>query len=355
MIKEIGSEFWLSKLPDVIADDHVPFWITKLGNTMLTVSGRGAISLLLQEIEPGLKTALLPAYCCETMITPFLAKGYECLFYDIDLDLTTNADMIDCSNIGVLLHMSYYGFPGNSGVDVLKNNFDKTVMVEDATHSLFTESPAATHNDFIVASLRKWMGLPGGGLLASHCRPIVSELPERATEITDLRKAALQLKAHYIQSADDELKPRYLELFAQAEEMLNKDVSAYRMDEASKAIVSSVDLSELRGRRRENFAYLLTAAQALDYLEPVFKELSGNVCPLFFPVYIEGRRDEVRQALIAEDIYCPIHWPVPPQVDLARYPNAKYIYENILSLPCDQRYGLKDMERMEQALQRQGK
>ena len=45
---------------------------------------------------------------------------------------------------------------------------------------------------------------------------------------------------------------------------------------------------------------------------------------------------------MSHDIYCPIHWPKSEFVqDL-----NNEIYDNILSLVCDQRYGLDDMRRM---------
>ncbi len=56
---EIGSEFWID---DVLTEKiREAQWIRKFGNTVLTTSGRGAISLLLQEVNPKFKSILLPA------------------------------------------------------------------------------------------------------------------------------------------------------------------------------------------------------------------------------------------------------------------------------------------------------
>ena len=43
-----------------------------------------------------------------------------------------------------------------------------TIIVEDVTHTLFSKFERYPENDYYVASLRKWAGLPSGGFLASN-------------------------------------------------------------------------------------------------------------------------------------------------------------------------------------------
>ena len=66
---------------------------------------------------------------------------------------------------------------------------------------------------------------------------------------------------------------------------------------------------------------------------------------MFVPIFVpKNRRNELKQYLINNEIYCPIHWPVSKfhQLD----DKTQYIYENELSLVCDQRYIEEDMYRM---------
>ena len=49
-----------------------------------------------------------------------------------------------------------------------------------------------------------------------------------------------------------------------------------------------------------------------------------------------GMRDEFRKYLIQNRIYCPIHWELSNIHSISE--NAKEIYNNVLSLVCDQRY-----------------
>ena len=75
-------------------------------------------------------------------------------------------------------------------------------------------------------------------------------------------------------------------------------------------------------------------------------ELTENAVPLFVPVLFDTteQRNAVRKKLIEAQIYCPIHWPKPAQIP-ANFAVHK-IYDTELSLICDQRYNLSDMQRI---------
>ena len=51
----------------------------------------------------------------------------------------------------------------------------------------------------------------------------------------------------------------------------------------------------------------------------------------------------MRAHLIRNGIYCPIHWAIPDEVRLNT--ETKKLYDEELSLVCDQRYCLGDMDR----------
>ena len=62
---------------------------------------------------------------------------------------------------------------------------------------------------------------------------------------------------------------------------------------------------------------------------------------LYFPVLVKNR-DAVQKALAEKSVFCPVIWPVPEQ---ARNicSNSEYVADNMLAIPCDQRYGQDDM------------
>jgi len=343
---EVGSEFWIDEMPNETI--HIlPEWITKFGDAVLTSSGRSAIALLLKEINPKAKTALLPAYICESVILPFIAEGYSCCFYNINEDLTPDLISIAAGgNVGIFLHMGYFGFQTNSCLSdsIRQLKADSTIIIEDVTHSLFSDYCKYEENDYYIASIRKWIGLPSGGFLASPDK-IINSILQNNEVFADIRKEALLLKAQYMDGADEALKQQFLDLFKKSEELLDCDLMPYNIDAASGTIISILDVKELKDKRRANFKMLSEGLKGIKYLEPVFTLLSEDVCPLFYPVYINKNRSGIQKKLAEKNIYCPIHWPLPKQIKYSHLNNAAKIYNEELSIPCDQRYGEDDIKR----------
>lgn len=351
MLKEIGSEFWISDVSHNYVGDSYD-WISVWGNNLLTSSGRGAISLMLKHIEKKVfsKTVLLPAYCCESMITPFINAGYTCSFYDVDSDFKVNRmEMHKLTNkeFGVFLHMGYYGFPTNEDLYEYMSilNINGTIIIEDITHTLYSKYRRYPNNDYYIASLRKWVGLPTGGFLASKVDNINYSLSTQE-DFSKIREEALRIKGLYIESQNKELKQVYLTMFKQSENILEGNSDPYSIDKLSNSIIQNLDTANLIKRRKMNFSFLLKGLEGIEGIEPAFNNISNDVCPIFFPVYIDKRREDIRKALADESIYCPVHWPIPSKIDISNYPLSKKIYGNILSIPCDQRYCIEDMARV---------
>lgn len=344
---EIGSEFWIEHTLNGYIE-RIPRWISKFGDTVLTSSGRGAISLLLSQVKVKKKTALLPAYICDSVILPFILNGYTCYFYDIKIDLSPDLKCLDTfRDIGVFFHTGYYGFPTNSNLLEIVKRFksESAIIIEDVTHTLFSDYNRFYENDYYIASIRKWMGLPSGGFLASSM-DIARETVQHNDMFANIREEALLLKSYYIKTLDNEVKSRYLYLFSKGEDILENDLSPYHIDSISATIINILNANELKEKRRANFEILSEGLKCIEYIKPVFKELSENVCPLFYPIYVEAKRCEVRQKLTEKNIYCPIHWPLPKQISYSCNNSIEQIYNTILSIPCDQRYGSGDMERL---------
>ncbi|WHX60515.1 DegT/DnrJ/EryC1/StrS family aminotransferase [Peribacillus frigoritolerans] len=344
---EVGSEFWLDNIPK-IGQTKAPNWLTKYGDCVLTSSGRGAISLLLQQVTPKYKSVLLPTYICDSVIFPFIEQGYSCYFYNINDDLSPNIESIKSyNNIGIFIHMGYYGFSSNSNLlNVLKNFKNQSVIVlEDITHTLFSSFKRFEENDFYVGSIRKWLGLPSGGFIASTERKLNRPLLTNDV-FTKLRTEALSSKGEYMKTSDENLKDLFLNQFSRAESLLDKDVAPYSIDGLSMNLINLLDADELVRKRTINFTTLSEGLKSISYLNPIFKKNTENICPLFYPVMIKKDRDSVRKKLVEEKIYCPVHWPIPNQIKDRDLESTLGIYNNILSIPCDQRYGINEMERI---------
>jgi hypothetical protein len=60
-------------------------------------------------------------------------------------------------------------------------------------------------------------------------------------------------------------------------------------------------------------------------------------------------RDHVKQYLISRGIFPPIHWIRPPQLSAEEFPEATTLATQELTIPIDQRYGLKHMDHILEA------
>lgn len=102
MKQEIGSEFHWA---DFECSDGLPFY----PNAEMVFSGRTAIETVLKEL-PDAKSACLPSYCCESMLTPFQKAGIEVSFYDVYYDGRLCVNIDSAANADILLWCNYFGF-----------------------------------------------------------------------------------------------------------------------------------------------------------------------------------------------------------------------------------------------------
>lgn len=351
MIREIGGEYWIDKTETTDINSTPPSWLKKFGAVVLTSSGRGAISLMLDQITPKVKSVLLPSYVCDSVIIPFDKAGYKLVYYDLNKDLTAANIELKNLNIGVFFHMGYFGFPTNKNLINLISDLrsQSVIIVEDVTHTLFSTYPNEIKNDFVIGSLRKWFGLPSGGFLAADT-DIQDKLTNPQNDFVILRTASMLQKNEYIETKNPSLKEEFLRGFARAEHLLDEDYLSCKIDNLSNSIVHQIDINFVIDSRRENYKYLLKHIKLIKELDVLFENLEADVCPLFFPIYIGQGRDELRTELIKKEIYCPIHWPIPEKLKNKLTSKTKRIYDSVLSIPCDQRYGIDDMARTANAI-----
>lgn len=313
MAKEIGSEY--QKMP--FEGGH-GLALPRPGS--LVFSGRTAIEAVLRQVSD-VHTALLPSYCCDSMIVPFQDVGIEVKFYHVGWDNGLKIEINESAD--VYLWCNYFGF---------KNVMPEIngVIIEDITHSLLSDSPAHPQSDYMVASLRKWEPVNCGGYCSVQ---IDYDIP--SDEFVRLKSAAMELKTEYLKDSDKEKKEKYLHMFADSNHWLAEHYSRLSIDSFSRDLLRRVDVEQQRRIRRENARVLYEGLSGkVQFMFPI----EDMDCPLFVPVLLPNR-DEVRAHLTKNEIYCPVHWPKPKGCD-------SNIYDLELSLICDQRYGIEDMERI---------
>lgn len=354
MLGEIGSNFWIRPGEGSQGKQlGSPQQFGYEGSDYVWMStGRSATKLVLQTIaernKECKKVALLPSFTCHTVYDPFMEYGYDIHTLPLRLNLTTTVEEIlryqEKCNAGVVLVHRYYGFdtlPGfNAVVELLQNR--GVVVIEDCTQCLYSSFPFS-NADYVVASIRKWCGVPDGGFVickegSFHRKPFRTD-----TNMVEAKRIAAELKYQYLFEGKGD-KPSFKAKYREAENLLDNQVDFFTIGTLSAAIQAELDVELLRKKRRANYGALLEGLQNKEGFQIIFNTLPDDVVPLYFPILIDNR--EAWQDLLADnDIYAPVVWPKAdnsPQIEEV----AEKIYERILCIPIDQRYDVDDMQRI---------
>lgn len=337
--REIGSEFAWSEHTGA---QTTAAWMRLGEDRCLVFSGRTAIEHVLDDARIKGR-ALLPSYCCGSMLQPFLDRGISVDFYPVffgdGLELRCQVPE-DCK---LLFYCNYFGFhtPFFSRETLERIRRNGGVIVEDITHSLLSENVMHTESDYAVASLRKWFPVLSGGLSVKtrgrfHRSPCLDPEPE----FVRLRMRAMREKRAYVDAGYCGDKQSFLRQYAEANRWLAEHYSDRRIDADSGARLRTMDYRAVREQRIRNGNALYSALQDQNAVRFLFRQEQMD-CPLFVPVILDRSvRDRIRDMLVAESVYCPIHWPIPD----ASCASNLYVME--LSLVCDQRYQEADMQRI---------
>lgn len=352
MHDEIGSEFWtgctptsegeFGMRPKVIYDCH-RYEVTE------TLSGRTALEYIVEILcGVGMKSAYLPSYCCHTMIEPFLRHGVTVRFYDVQATLGGLHRAID-NNVeyDAILLMDYFGHTDEEtfGLAVPAKEKGKAVIY-DATHSMYSSIDTIPY-DFIYGSYRKWVDINCGFAAwdkTLHKGEIVQNFADGA--YASIRKELFDKKAMFINGEIMD-KEVFLSLIDEAEMTLDCDYHHKLPDDRSKEVLRTTDVDYIIAKRCQNASVLTEAVNGLNdervcCINPL---LNTHDTPLFVPVIVSPEhRDPLRRYLIAHEIYCPVHWPIPDIHE--RMTGSAQLFSSELSLICDHRYGREDMLRI---------
>lgn len=332
-IREIGSEFWIDEEPQKFIKEH---------DGVFALSGRTAIDLIMQDIlkKKPVKKVYMPAWCCGSMVAPFLTHKIEASFYDVSLtdDLRIECHTGITESTDILYVTNYFGYENTLPVEIINHFKAKgTIILYDRTHSfLMDDDPYLEVADYSFASIRKWMGVVDGAEVNGLTeKPTLKDCP-----YAFIKEKAMRQKWQYLQGDNSIVKENVLMAFGDFGHRLAEDYIDYEMDPLSYALYKQEDLKAMTAKRKENAAYLHEHLKGVKFLGG----LTNNTAPIFVPVFFENKekRDTVRKTLIEKQIYCPIHWPKPQQIPAEFAVNA--LMDTELSLICDQRYDLNDME-----------
>lgn len=334
MINEIGSEFWNASS---CRNDKKYF-----------LSGRTALDYIIRDIKQThtIYSVLLPSYCCHTMIEPFYRNGIKVRFYDVFFDRETGlrAEIPKAHPNEIFYYMKYFGYGNIQDINLEHIKCEWELIIQDRTHSWLSDD-GDNNCDYSYASYRKWFGISGIAVAEKNAGQFVIDCgKETNKEYCKLRKNAASLKNKYMLGENIE-KNAYLSIFNEAEELLERDYVGYVPESDAFESLLKVDTNIIKKKRTENARILTEGLVNNPEISLIFQETDIYDVPLFVPVIIKADRDGLKKYLIENKIYCPVHWAFS-EYHKGLNERSQAIYQQELSLICDQRYNADDMNRI---------
>ena len=332
---EAGSDFGLSSETGdtVLPWDAQPF--------SLWGSGRDALRGLLDwgREHHGWRSILVPTYFCQDVVSSTLRAAPVRTYSWSPLSGPT---VVPAREGDVVLIPAVFGARPNVRAE------GGVMTIEDHSHDLLAPWATASRADYAIASLRKTLPLPDGGVVWSPSDlSVPPEVPitEQHASSALLRLSAMILKRDYL-AGERVMKKAYRQMSVTGERMMASGhpsgISSY-----SRARLATLPVREWRSRRARNMDLLRVRLGALDLFEVL------DFPYMLILLFAEAQaRDRVRDRLIDLAVYPGVLWPLEDPVVDGIADEHVVLSRRVLALPCDQRYDADDMERVAAAVER---
>lgn len=308
-------------------------------DAVLMADGRQCIEVLIQRNR--WKRLWMPEYFCYNIIE-YLQKntGIDISFYT---DYPGNDDDKVISNLtfregDVLLRMNYFGLRS------FRSTKDIPVpVIEDHSHDLVGDWAMNSDADWCIASLRKIIPIPEGGIVWSpKNNKLIFHLVQTAinNDLAQKRWRAMEEKGQYLRGIIDD-KELFRSLYIETEEALDElDISL--IDEKSRHYLESFDLGNWNITKKKNWE-ILSRLDSNTGVQVVRQE-SENLTPFSLVLLFgdETNRERVRKKLIESSVYPAVLWYVPD----GAHDEVRSFSKRMLSIHCDARYGENDIEEL---------
>ena len=354
MKKEIGSIFLL----DSKTISQAGSLIAEYSNERFYYSlCREALFDIAISIQKSNKTVLIPAYTCQTVITPFEEAGWNCIYYSIKknlrIDIQSLTTLIENFSPTVLVVHPYFGMELNSQEETaLQQISEKGIkIVLDLTQCIFSKRryPFITYT---IGSYRKWFPIPDGGFMERNTNTASISQPEKEhNDFTEREIAAMYLRGQYFGNGEQRTKDISIKLSKAADHIAEENIKPHRMSQVSYNLLQKEDKDHNQKCRFDNYSFLFYNICESSKIRKVCLDFNEvTTAPLYFTLFVENR--SILQRLLAQDaIYAPVIWPVEDERVLINE-EVKYIYDHILAIPIDQRYNESDMQRVTEIINR---
>ena len=263
----------------------------------------------------------IPYYTCEVLLQPLVKLKIEFEFYHLDENFYPIINSI--KNEDVLFYVNYFGIM-NHVIDVLKDKFEN-IIVDNA--QAFYAKPLKSVST--IYSTRKFFGLPDGGFVYPNNSKLLNLEMDRSYDRI----------SHLISRAENKVEEGY-DLFKINEAKLD-NLPLRKMSVLTRKLLKNNNFDLNRKKRNVNFNILHLALKHKNQLTPIIEKQIVDG-PMVYP-YLNKKNNNLRERLIENKVFVAKYWP-----NVVEWLNNKecfdmYLYNYLIPLPIDQRYGDNDM------------
>ena len=307
-------------------------------DSLLHVNARSCINHVLATMSA--KTIWIPSYLCESVFT-ITSRFKNHRYYPVNYDLSIDDSWISSiQRNDLVILIDYFGF--KCKVEIKHAIKSKGAwLLEDASQALLS-SITDPFTDFVVFSPRKYVGVPDGGILKTNGSLIMQNRQAKFQPPSDWWEKAYTAAKCRRQFDLEGGENIWFKLFREVEN--EAPTGNIAMSDFSRRLLKQgFDYRQIAEVRRSNFNCLLERLD--DYA--IYHELPAGVVPLGYPCICRNR-DQVIDSLYGQLIFPPVHWAINGFVP-DEFLQSHTLSNQIMTLPCDQRYDSEDMNRIADA------
>ena len=304
-MKEIGGYFGLE---ESTRNEYYPKLVAL--NT-----GRNALLYVLKARK--IEKIYIPYYLCDTVSEICKKYKYEFEYYHVDKSFKPIFSK-PLKKSEYIYIVNYFGQISNS--ELLKYKVEYKNVIFDNVQAFFQKPVKGIDT---IYSCRKFFGVPDGSYLSTEI------LLKKSLEQDVSSNRMSHILGRFETTASD-----YYGLFQKNDESFY-DLELKSMSKITHNLLKNIDYKSVKKIREQNFKFLDRALAQKNFLQ--LKQPKGPYC---YP-FLCRDGSKLRNQLASHRIYIPTLWPNVLEMDLGF---EKQYAQDILPIPCDQRYELSDMK-----------
>lgn len=278
--------------------------------------GRNCLAYLIK--ARNIKKLLLPYFMCDSVFDLCRKYSVELRFYHINEKFMP--EQIQLEDDEWLYVMNYYGQLTQDYLCCLKKEYDRVII--DNAQAYFDEP---IENTDTLYTCRKFFGVADGAFLYTDVN-LNEDIP--LDESFD--------RMHFLLGRYERSASEFYSEYSMNNHMF-ADEPIKQMSKLTENLLHGIDYTYVKQRRTQNFKAYNEMLGNINQLE--LREAEGAFA---YPLMVSNGA-ALRKALQQKKIYIPTLWPNvlnETETDSTEY----RMVDNILPLPCDQRYDINDIK-----------